>query len=855
MKLKLITFLCCVHFFIVSAQSNTKALHYDNTLLTKVLSNVEQRFQITFAYNAIDISQKIVSVHIENPTIEKFVAFIEANYQVSFTKIDEQYYSITTLDEINICGYLKDAVDGNPVVAASVFSIQKGTGTTSNKDGYFNLKNISTSDSLIISYLGLKTLKIPAQTIKSKHCSTFAMLSENFELNEVIIQDYLSSGVVKTNDGAVKLKPNNLDVLAGQAEPDVLQTIQLLPGVESPNENATGLYIRGGSPDQNLLLWDGIKMYNADHFFGMLSSFNPNITESIRFYRSGANPIYGDRIAGIIDIKSKTKVPDKIQGGIGVSTTHTDAYLHFPIAKQTGLLVSARRSLTDVIQTPTINNFSNSVFQNTSITNNQERFRENLINEDGRFYFWDVTFKLHSQLNDKDELKASAIYTKNNLNYFINVEDFEQNATDNLTISNYGANTSWKRKWNNRFTSTAEGYISNYELNYFGINPFLVETLTTTKSNSIKEFGLKLHTEYKLNSKYSMINGYGFFDNRVAYTLRNLDFNEIDDRNNPTHSLYSGINYQNLDKWNIDFGLRAEYYTILKRVFLEPRIHIEHKLNEYSRLNFTAELRNQAISQILEFASLEFGLENQVWTLVDNEDNFLLKSDQLSLGYSYNRNGWKFDTDLYYKNIEGFTSSTRSFAPVNAENNFSEGISTILGVDVLLKKRIDNYSSWLGYTYSYNTFSFDDLNQGNTFRANNNSRHSLTWSHAYKWNNFQFSLGWKFRTGIPFTNAVGIENNGEDFNIIYENVNAETLPNYHRLDASVVYSFYWSKASAIKAKVGLSLLNLYNRRNVLKRSFSIFELDDENGNVNAELQTINRRSLGFTPKVFFRVDF
>lgn len=855
MKLKLITFLSCVHIFVVSAQNNTKTLHYKDILLTKVLDDMQYLFQVTFAYNTVDIAQKRVSVHIENPTLAKFVAHIEANYQISITKIDKQYYSLTTLDEITICGYLKDAIDGSPVIEASIFNPQKEKGTTSDKNGYFKIKKNSTSDTLFISYLGFKTLKIPVQFLKNKHCKTYAMFSENFALNEVVVQDYLSSGVVKTNNGAIKLKPNSLDILAGQGEPDVLQTIQLLPGVESPNENATGLHIRGGSPDQNLLLWDGIKMYNADHFFGMLSSFNPNITESIRFYRSGANPIYGDRIAGVIDIKTKTKGPDRVRGGVGVNATHADAYLHIPVAQKTAVLVSARRSLTDIINTPTITNYSTNVFQNTSITNNQARFEENLINEDGRFNFSDVTFKLHTQLSEKDVLSASTIYTKNNLNYTLNVVGFNQDATDNLSISNYGANTTWSRKWNSKFSTTTEAYISNYELNYFGVNPFFTEALHTTKSNNIKELGLKLHTAYKFNSKYSIINGYSFFDNRVAYTLQNSNYSKIDDRNNPTHSFYSGFNYRNLDKWNIDVGLRTEYYTILKQLFLEPRIHIEHKINNYTRLNFTAEMRNQAISQILEFASLQFGLENQVWALVNNKENLLLQSDQLSLGYSYNRNGWKFDTDLYYKNIEGFTSFTRSFAPANIENDFSVGISTILGVDVLLKKRINNYSSWLGYTYSHNIFKFDDLNQGNKFRANNNSRHSLIWSHAYKWNNFQFSLGWKFRTGIPYTNAKGIVDDGEEFNILYENVNAETLPSYHRIDASVVYSFNWPKSSSTKVKLGLSLLNLYNRRNILNKSFSLYEFEDEYGNVNAELQTFNRQSLEFTPNMFFRVEF
>lgn len=835
------------------AQQQKQAVNYKDKPLSDVLLALEKQFGVTFSYNATELAKQKITLKLKTYDLQRVVSVIEANYPITFNKIDDVYYSVVLRTTISICGYLKDALEGNPIADASIVSLQKGTGTTSDATGYFELTNIKTTDTLSVSYLGFKTFQIPSVSTANKHCATFTMLSENFSLNEVVIQDYLSSGVVKLEDGAIKVVPNNLNVLAGQAEPDVLQTVQLLPGVESPNENATGLHVRGGSPDQNLILWDGIKMYNTDHFFGMLSSFNPNITEGVRFYRSGANPIYGDRISGIIDISSKTKIPNKLKGGLGVNTTHTDAYLHIPITKQTAVLVSARRSLTDVITTPAISNFANSVFQNTNLTRNLDLVDANVLEEDGRFYFTDATFKLQSNLSEKDVLTTSAIYTKNSLNYSLNGIEINESSQDNLLIKNYGANVVWNRKWNEKLVSIAALYFSNYDLSYSGVNRINDNKFNTQKSNTIKEYGLKFHTTYQLNANFSLINGYNYFDNEVAYLLQNSSSSEEDNRNNPTHSFYTGFNYRKLDQWHIDVGLRTEYYTILNRMFFEPRIAIEHTINDNIRLNFTAELRNQAISQILEFTSQDFGLENQVWALVDDEDNLLLQSDQLSLGVSYNRNGWTFDADMYYKNIFGFTSLTKSFAPSEEGIGFSEGNSTVFGLDILLKKRFNNYATWLGYTRSYNRYEFDYLSEGFSFRANNNSKHSFIWSHAYTTNNFQFSLGWKFRTGVPFTQALGIGGSQDAAFIIYDEVNGATLPNYHRLDVSAVYTFNWF--NNVKAKLGVALLNLYNKKNILNRNFSLTEeLNDQNV-ITFSLQANDRTSLRFTPNLFLRIDF
>ena len=219
-------------------------------------------------------------------------------------------------------------------------------------------------------------------------------LSETQELDEVVIKEYITVGVNENTDGSIGISPNNLGILPGLTEPDVLQSIQLVPGVQSPNESASDLYIRGGTPDQNLILWDNIKMYQSGHFFGTFSVFNPYITEDIKLFKKGTKAQYGNRISGVVDITSDTDIPEELHGGFGFNMTHFDAHLKVPISDKFSLLVSSRRSFSDVFNTVTFKNLSDKVFQATKISEGNKVFEDDEVTTTkDLFYFSDVTVK------------------------------------------------------------------------------------------------------------------------------------------------------------------------------------------------------------------------------------------------------------------------------------------------------------------------------------------------------------------------------------------------------------------------------------------------------------------------------
>ncbi|MFK7813091.1 MAG: TonB-dependent receptor, partial [Maribacter sp.] len=802
--------------FSISAVAQ-KDVQYTNTPLSDVLTELESLYDIKFSYNASFIKEKQLSLQIKNASLVKVLDEIAQELNLVFEKIDERYYTLKAKRALTICGYLIDGLDNAPIEGATITNASQNIGSISDSLGYFSLKKVSLSDTLSISFLGYKTLSIPASKFQEQQCSQYILTASSYLLNEVVVQEYLASGILKTQDGSIKINPKNLDILSGLSEPDILQNIQLLPGIESPTETASGLFIRGGSPDQNLILWDGIKMYNSDHFFGMISAFNPYIISDVNVSRSGTKAEYGDRVSGVIDIKTDNTIPSKTEGGAGLNMTHLDAYLKIPLSQNIGVLVSGRRSITDLLQTPAFNNLSNQVFQNSSISEDQIFFDPDFSESNELFYFNDLTLKLMANLSEKDRFEISSLITKNKLDYTFQDLQFAIGSSDQLNIQNFGANASWKRTWNDNFSTITQVYYSDYDFNYAGEDIYPDENIRTTKSNTIKELGASLHTDWKINENFTFSNGYQFFSNDVTYLIQEDEYAESDDQKSPTHGLYSQLNFTKNQQWYFDIGVRGNYYATHSAVFIEPRIYVERIFGEHFRLKASAEIKNQAVSQIIEFATQDFGIENQVWALSSEDGSPILKSNQFSAGFLFTKKGWNLDLDAYYKNINGLTSITRGFE--SAEDNFSDGTSITTGIDILLKKRFNNYSTFIGYTYSVTDFLFDDLNQGEAFRGNNDITHSLTWSHAYKWNNFQFSLGWKFRSGIPFSQASGFVDNEDETFVDYEDINAESLPSYHRADFSALYQFQLSKKNtSLKGKLGFSLLNVYGRQNQLSKT-------------------------------------
>lgn len=700
---------------------------------------------------------------------------------------------------------------------------------------------------------------------------TIEKLNDNYNvLKEVLITNYVTSGINKNKNGSVSILPQQLGVLPGLTEPDVLESLKIIPGVQSPNETASGIYIRGGTPDQNLIFWDGIKMYYSGHFFGMLSAFNPYTAKKITLSKSGTQARYGNKVSGVIDIITEENIPKKITGGFGFNMTHADAFIRIPISKKMALTTSFRRSFTDIINTFTFNKLSKRVFQTFDASQERNIITDNVsFDRDNNFYFADFSAKLILKPSVHEKLTFSLIYTRNKLFNSFKIPIYKDVYQDKLNIKNNGISFLWKKELNKKLNHDLKIYYSSFNLKYNGdynyIDDYWIRKFT--KNNTVKDFGFSYSLNYKLNKKTNFLSGYNFSSNETQYALKYNEEIKLEENNdegnstqedkgtNNTHSFFSEYIYDS-SNWKINAGLRFNYFDKIDKSVIEPRLYIERKLNKSLRIKTSLEQKHQTLGQIIEFqsSSLGFDLENQVWAQVNKDKVPLQKSFQVSSGLLYNKNRWKIDIETYFKNVSGMTSLTRGYN--DQTNDFSKGTGKVFGIDLLINKKIGNYRTWINYSYTKNRFKFLDL-ENKFFPANHDITNYFSWSHAFKFNNYEFSLGWIHRTGNPYTIVSNFGISTETgLPLIFldsNNINSKRLPKYHRLDGSITYSFKFSENW--EGKLGISLLNIYNKKNIISRSYTAVPILNSSNELTYQLGQIDKTSLSMTPNLVFRVRF
>ena len=762
--LVIISFFLSVSGFAQNTAKETKPL-------ADILSQLEQRFHISFSYADETIAKVYVEVPDSSWNLTQTLEFIESQTPLKFTILDHAFIAITS--------------------------------------------------------------SIPHQTG-----------FEVQELQEVVVGSYLTSGISRNNNGITSIKPQQFGILPGMIEPDVLQTIQALPGVMSVDETISNINIRGGTHDQNLILWDGIKMYQSGHFFGLISAFNPYLTQHVDVSKNGTSARYGDGVSSVIDMQNANELSHHFKAGVGLNMTHMDGFLVLPLGKKTELQFSTRRSITDWIDTPTYDSYFDRVFQDTDLTNNG-RDLNGTISKDERFYFYDVSAKLLVNLTEKDRLRFNFLTISNDVHYreqsTINDENTESNSF--LKQNSLSGGATYLRTWNSKFNTSLQFYGSKYDLD--ANNQDVINNQRLIQENKVLEYAVKLDTDWFINNHFKLSSGYQFFETGIS---------NLEDVNNPrfksyikevvrTHSVYSELKYlsSNLNT-NVKVGARANYYEKFDVYKLEPRVSFSQRFLNYFRFELLGELKTQTTSQIIDLQNDFLGIEKRRWILANNESIPIIESKQASAGIHYNQNQLLVSAETYLKHVDNITSRSQGF-----QNQFQYvkdiGSYEVVGLDVLVNKQFENTSAWLSYSYSKNTYQFDIINNGKAFPNNVDIQHAVTFGATHTLGNLKLAIGVNWHTGKPFT-----EPNNDDpvigNNVNYNAPNSSNLKDYFRADFSATYRLKLSETT--NAVAGISLWNLTNQENIIN---SYYKLEDD------EVIRIDNTSLGLTPNASLRVSF
>nr|WP_237692850.1 TonB-dependent receptor plug domain-containing protein [Mangrovimonas futianensis] len=656
-------------------------------------------------------------------------------------------------------------------------------------------------------------------------------------LNEVLLTNYLTSGITLNKQGDISIKPEAFGILPGLIEPDVFQTIQALPSITSIDETVSNINVRGGTHDQNLILWEGIKMYQSGHFFGMISAINPHTIKQIDIFKNGSSAKYGDGVSSILDMETKGSLGNNSQASFGINMTHIDGYTEIPLGQNTQISISARRAITDFLNTPTYQDYFDRVFTYSDLNSDNSR------SQDETFYFYDASVKISHQLTDKDQLNIYGLTMKNQLDYreqsMIDLSLSESKS--NLSQETFAGGISHTRIWNSKWKTNIEVTASNYLLD--GTNFDIVNNQRLIQENQVKENTIKFESDYLIHPNLKLTGGYQFFETGISNLedINNPDFRRYIKEVLRSHAIYAEGSFQTKNHQTyFKPGVRFNYIPKFDKFLLEPRLRFGQRFLNHFRLEVLGELKSQNTSQVIDLQQDFLGIEKRRWILANDTSVPIIRSRQISTGIHFNRNKLLVSGEVFMKKVEGITTRSQGFQNqyqfVNATGSYNTK-----GVDFLINKKFRAFSSWMGYSYSINNYHYRDLNDGKDFPNNVDIRHQIKLASTYSMNNFKFALGLNWHSGKPYTSPMFEES---DASIIsYNTPNAERISDYFRVDLSATYDFNIFKDK--KGFVGMSVWNLLDRKNTINRYY----IRDASQN----LKKVDIKSLGLTPNVSLRI--
>ncbi|WP_229684388.1 TonB-dependent receptor [Flavobacterium limi] len=814
--------------------------------MKKILFEIEQRHRVNFNYTEDNVAGIKLIRPRKSLSLEQKLQYLAQKTNLSFENLNNKFINIYKKETNSkvICGYVFSNIDKKPIENANIH-LNDGTQIATDSNGYFEFEK-GFENILSISHIGFITQTITTANLDSKNCFKVILEPEITELEEIKTNAILASGISKNSDGSFEIKPKKFGILPGLIEPDALQTMQQIPGVNSLDESVSSINVRGGTHDQNLFLWNGIRMYQTGHFFGLISVFNPNLAHTISIYKNGSSAFYGESVSSVVAISSTPENNERNMFSAGINMINADVYAKYNLSKRSYIEVSGRKSITDFVETPTYKEYFNKVFQNTTITDFSKSQDVN-YQSDKEFDFYDATLKYVQKIGNKDQLIVDLITIKDNLKVFqsasvINLQKSEENV---LRQQNYGGNISWERNWNSFNTTKINIYNSSYEL--LGNQKTTNEDQMVTQENTVSNNGINLENNHIINSTFSFNNGYQFNETGIVNLERviNPDFYRKTKDVLRTHALILEGKYNDtISRIILNAGMRLNYIEKFKKYIAEPRIQINYGFNENLNLELLGELKSQNSQQIIDLQKDYFGIEKRRWIISNNSTIPIQKSRQLSLNLFYKKNDWLLDIENFYKKVKGITTASQGFQN-QLEFVRTTGDYEVLGTEFLIQKKMNYFLTWLSYTYNNNNYHFTNYEYP-SFPNNFELSHTVSWAGIFEKNNFKIALGTKWSSGRPRTSPDISRIDLSDPVLVYNKPNNTNLSVFSQVNFSSTYK--WVTEKGIQYKLGLSVLNILNRKNEISEYYRISSLSNS-------IEEVETFSLQRTPNLSFRVSF
>lgn len=776
--------------------------------------------------------------------------------------------TLSSYAQRTISGVIKSDDNQERLPFADVVIKNTNTGASTNVDGYFALLNAPTdSFRLQIAYVGYATKEILVEA------GTEDLTEFNIELSTgVLLDELVISGsthkVLNASEGisAIQISPKQLSLLPNVGEVDIFRSLQLLPGVSASNENSSGLFVRGGTPDQNLVLLDGVTVYNVDHFFGFFSAFNADAIKDVQLFKGAFPAKYGGRLSGVVDLTGKTGNPSEFHGNVGINLLNARANLQIPLFNKGSLTISGRRSYTDLIQSQLFRDILG-VFEDTEVPPDVDGLEINTT--EPSVFFFDMNAKLSYNPTEKDVVAISFYNGADHLENFndLNLErlngalQFDIDIEETTDYGNRGGSAKWSRQWSPKWYSNLLVASSRYFSQFDRVTDVLVTAVeenrevadlqfVSKEDNEIRDLTLTLDNEVQLSAQHKLEFGALFTQAEVDYEfVRDDTLTILDVAQEASYFAgYVSDTWKPFDRLSLQAGVRATHYSITDEIYWSPRASFDLSLTERISLKGGVSRHFQFVNRIINENVTEGSRD--FWLLADDDLVKVSNADHFIIGASYETDDYILDVEAYRKDFNNLAEFSLRFQrnDIDLDQLFFTGTGVAQGTEILLQKKRGDYTGWVAYTLARVRNTFPELNNGFSFAALHDVRHEFKTVHSYEIDNWRLSGTFVYASGRPFTEPAGqfsidlLDGSSATFVNVGPR-NGSRLPAYARLDLS---AHLLHKAGPFEFDFGLSVFNLLNRTNVWFQQFNFTETPPVITEINY---------LGLTPNLSVEVRF
>lgn len=708
-----------------------------------------------------------------------------------------------TADNASISGFVRDVDNGEPLIGATVRVLGTKLGAITNKNGFFSILDIPPGQyEIVVTNIGYKESKIKLTlSLKQSLRKNFELKSSSIETEEIQVEAEREVEKREINISKVNIPIQQISKIRIGGESDIFRSLQYLPGILTSSQISSGLYVRGGSPDQNLILIDGSTVYNPSHLFGFISTFNSDAIKDVELIKGGFPAEYGGRLSAVLNLTQKDGNSKEINGIGALGVISSKLTLEGPIGMGSFLL-SGRRTYFDLVKSLL------------------PADPENPLPD---FGFYDLNAKITQNISDNDKITVSGFLSNDNLDY----DSFGFNV--GLDIGNRTLSGKWTRIIaDNLFTELLLSS-STYKNNFGGEQSGFAFLIENSINDLTAKASLSWFTSDKITTKFGFESSklefqyiQNFTGNRdsvagsgtVSTGSTNLTVNDWN------HAVFAQMNYSFTDLISMQVGLRVNYWTLNSNLLFDPRLAFRWRISDEMVIKAAWGIfhQNLRLATQPDFSFFDTWLPTDSTVNPTRAFHYILSLEtELIKGFNLN-------FDIYHKFMQNISEiNSNVLEPKNVAAIFYNGKGQSYGVEVFLQKKFGRLTGWFGYGLGFINAQFDSINNGKRFRPKYDRRHDVKLVAQYQIDdNWEINATFTFQSGQSYTGATSRllsrlpEQNAGRGKIIPSERYGLRLPPSHQLNLSGSYSF---KMFGANSRVILDIYNVYNRRDIWFRYY------------------------------------